>query len=350
MNILTDDPRKAAKRMEAFSRQDDYETIKEISAAIANALNRIAVLQDKVTGLQTGMKKINTVPIQQPDIKAMLEELADYLFDKYGIEDALAGKIRNWRSARGAKADAVLECDQYRRRVAPKAQENIKPTTDDKNAGLKAKYQICHADGTSCDHNAEYFVLRLDFHEDCDKTHISACRQAIRVYAELIKQHLPFLSADLISIVGKDDTPAEAQTTRVEPEGFKDQLTDHLDLMIDEFSRIKTLTEDTEIIGLCDRAILLTKQNVPVIVQRDNWERKYWDLDKQWSKRYADLKKDLARTQAKEERFTVGEIDKFLLHRKNHFQTIEWQACVDSLRRWIKSKDDGIKAIAGREG
>lgn len=68
-------------------------------------------------------------------------------------------------------------------------------------------------------------------------------------------------------------------------------LAEHLDLMIDEFKRIKALTKDTEIQGLCDRAISNTKQHVPVIVQRDEWERKFWELDKQWSERYAELKK-----------------------------------------------------------
>jgi hypothetical protein len=50
-------------------------------------------------------------------------------------------------------------------------------------------------------------------------------------------------------------------------------LEDHLDLMIDEFKRIKALTKDTEIQGLCDRAISNTQQLVPVIVQRDKAEK-----------------------------------------------------------------------------
>jgi hypothetical protein len=72
-------------------------------------------------------------------------------------------------------------------------------------------------------------------------------------------------------------------------------LADHLDLMVDEFKRIKALTRDTEIQGLCDRAISNTKQRVPVIVQRNEWERKFWELDKQWSERYAELKKATGR-------------------------------------------------------
>jgi len=46
------------------------------------------------------------------------------------------------------------------------------------------------------DKNAEYFVLRLDDNSK-DKIHLEACRKAILVYAEEIKNHLPELSKDL---------------------------------------------------------------------------------------------------------------------------------------------------------
>ncbi|MFA6159412.1 MAG: hypothetical protein WC763_07340 [Candidatus Paceibacterota bacterium] len=45
---------------------------------------------------------------------------------------------------------------------------------------------------------------------------------------------------------------------------------DWCDLMVDEFIRIKNLTDNGEIIGLCDRAITNTKQHFPVMEQRDN--------------------------------------------------------------------------------
>ena len=56
-------------------------------------------------------------------------------------------------------------------------------------------------------------------------------------------------------------------------------LTDHVDLMVDEFKRIKALCHDkflhnTEISGLCERAISNTVQRVPVILQRDQAERR----------------------------------------------------------------------------
>jgi hypothetical protein len=47
------------------------------------------------------------------------------------------------------------------------------------------------------------------------------------------------------------------------------RATDALDMMRDEFDRIASLTEDKEILGLCERAKLNIEQTVPVVVQRD---------------------------------------------------------------------------------
>lgn len=53
------------------------------------------------------------------------------------------------------------------------------------------------------------------------------------------------------------------------------RLTDHIDLMVDEFSRIKAChpsndhAHDLEVKQICERAISNTTQNVPVIEQRD---------------------------------------------------------------------------------
>ena len=50
-------------------------------------------------------------------------------------------------------------------------------------------------------------------------------------------------------------------------------LLDRIDLMVDEFYRIRACPgANVEIKGLCDRAIRNTYQHVPVIVQRDNAE------------------------------------------------------------------------------
>lgn len=49
---------------------------------------------------------------------------------------------------------------------------------------------------------------------------------------------------------------------------------DHIDLLKDELQRIECLTTNTEIKGLCERGLRLTQQNIPVIQQRDDAERK----------------------------------------------------------------------------
>jgi len=48
----------------------------------------------------------------------------------------------------------------------------------------------------------------------------------------------------------------------------KSSLIDHIDLMVDEFKRIRALNPSSEILGLCDRALRVTEKNVPVIEQR----------------------------------------------------------------------------------
>ena len=47
------------------------------------------------------------------------------------------------------------------------------------------------------DKGSEYFVMRLD-DGGSDKKHIEACRKAVLYYADLIKDHIPELSKDLI--------------------------------------------------------------------------------------------------------------------------------------------------------
>lgn len=68
---------------------------------------------------------------------------------------------------------------------------------------------------------------------------------------------------------GRHGTPCE----QIKSEHENEKLTDILDLMRDEFKRIKVCPGVTsEIIGLCERAITTVTQNVPVIVQRDKAE------------------------------------------------------------------------------
>lgn len=84
----------------------------------------------------------------------------------------------------------------------------MNPTAADKKDGLKAKYKITHTDGAPCDPEAKYFVLRLDNHEGMDAFHVSCCREAAKLYAQLISSHLPKLSRDLLRVVSfqKDKT------------------------------------------------------------------------------------------------------------------------------------------------
>ncbi len=80
----------------------------------------------------------------------------------------------------------------------------MKPTSEDKQTELKAKYAISHTDGSPCDPNAKYFVLRLDYHEGMDEYHIACCRVAAEVYARGIADHLPALSAALMDVLSID--------------------------------------------------------------------------------------------------------------------------------------------------
>ena len=72
--------------------------------------------------------------------------------------------------------------------------------------GLHRRYHIdklVYEDGYNVptkipvDPDAEYFVMRLD-NGGSDPKHVAACRKAVLVYAEEIKDHLPELAADLI--------------------------------------------------------------------------------------------------------------------------------------------------------
>lgn len=51
------------------------------------------------------------------------------------------------------------------------------------------------------------------------------------------------------------------------------ELIDHIDLMADEFKRIKALNPSPEIIDLCERALRVTEQNVPVLKRVEKLEK-----------------------------------------------------------------------------
>lgn len=69
------------------------------------------------------------------------------------------------------------------------------PSKQDNPEGLHQRYDIKKIFGNTSNY-AQYFVLRIDA-QGGDPTHLAACQQAARVYANQIKEHLPQLAADL---------------------------------------------------------------------------------------------------------------------------------------------------------
>lgn len=63
--------------------------------------------------------------------------------------------------------------------------------------GFHRRYEVSKTSGEPCDPDAEYMVLRLDWGGD-DKKHIWACRIAAVAYAQMIADHLPELSKDIL--------------------------------------------------------------------------------------------------------------------------------------------------------
>lgn len=59
------------------------------------------------------------------------------------------------------------------------------PTREENPTGFHARYKVTKADGTPCDPDAVYFVLRIDAGGK-DHAHVSACRSALRTYVDAI--------------------------------------------------------------------------------------------------------------------------------------------------------------------
>ena len=91
----------------------------------------------------------------------------------------------------------------------------MKPTPEDRAAGIEYKYNITRADGSPVDPQGMYFVLRLDYHEGCDPRHIEACRRAARAYAAHATDNLPVLSRELLEYLD-----ASAPNSRVRGDGL----------------------------------------------------------------------------------------------------------------------------------
>lgn len=82
---------------------------------------------------------------------------------------------------------------------------------EEKPSGLHRRYNVTKADGTPCDPNAVYFVLRLDGGGD-DLGHIDACRAAAKEYARQAINapagfaHLRHIGLDLLELVHRIET------------------------------------------------------------------------------------------------------------------------------------------------
>lgn len=95
------------------------------------------------------------------------------------------------------------------------------PSAADNPTGLHRRYIVTKADGTPCDPDAFYFVLRLDSGGD-DKQHIKACRAAARAYWTAIREsrlsHLSILGAELqilvegMEMVDRDEATAHDES------------------------------------------------------------------------------------------------------------------------------------------
>ena len=102
-------------------------------------------------------------------------------------------------------------------------------------------------------------------------------RERYKYLAQILLDHLGHGDADIIGII-RD--ASEAKFDRIEQ--LLNQPIGVADLMVDEFERIKVLAgKDTEIYGICQRAVVLTKQRIPVIQQRDEAIQKARKLQRQ---------------------------------------------------------------------
>ena len=64
-----------------------------------------------------------------------------------------------------------------------------------RDEGLKMKYQIQKTNGKQLDEGFRALVMRYDGGKD--PVHLAACRKAISVYAEAIKDHIPLMAEDI---------------------------------------------------------------------------------------------------------------------------------------------------------
>jgi len=118
------------------------------------------------------------------------------------------------------------------------------------------------------------------------------------------------------------------------------------DLYVDEFHRIIAIADNSEIKGLCERAVFGIKQRIPLIEQRDNLEAENAALRAE----LADLKDGL--TAAHMDGFASGKAEATEMLRKREGQLEELRAEVkayreveDSLQKEIKRLDKEVASL-----
>lgn len=161
-------------------------------------------------------------------------------------------------------------------------------------------------------------------------------------------QNDPKFNAWVKSIVARVLTEEDATIARLTRE--LEEARGMCDLYVDEFHRIIAIADNSEIKGLCERAVFGIKQRIPLIEQRDNLEAENAALRAE----LADLKDGL--TAAHMDGFASGKAEATEMLRKREGQLEELRAEVkayreveDSLQKEIKRLDAEAERLKAAE-
>lgn len=182
--------------------------------------DQLIALREQVAGLRGAL---NGGPGAQPGaLKFNLRLMAERLRNNYSpgpsnltlagvadqyaaiIDAALAASEPASVAASGEFGPPVASQDS--RPAGHSAPPPMLPTQEQHPNGLHQRYRVSKADGTPCDPQAMYFVLRIDPHGD-DHGHVVACQRAARTYCENAPPHMRQVAADLTMLL---DTYSEA--------------------------------------------------------------------------------------------------------------------------------------------
>lgn len=96
--------------------------------------------------------------------------------------------------------ELVIRARLQLRKIDRSHRSDLQEKSDNPN-GLYRKYSITKANGSPCDSNAKYFVLRLDWNGS-DKDHVEACRMAARAYIKNAPERLQKVASELAKWIG----------------------------------------------------------------------------------------------------------------------------------------------------